>query len=146
MKGILSLQTLRSKSIIERWEAVSPHLNLVIFDEAGRLRNSDTLSNRAAANVIENSDAALLLTATPVQTGDRDLFNILRLLDPEEYDSYELFTARLKANEPILISLRTLRSMPVDMKLCLESLRKVEDTPLNRRFTENPIYKDIIDE
>ena len=145
MKGILSLQTLRSKSIIERWEAVSPHLNLVIFDEAGRLRNSDTLSNRAAANVIENSDAALLLTATPVQTGDRDLFNILRLLDPEEYDSYELFTARLKANEPILISLRTLRSTPVDTKLCLESLRKVEDTPLSRRFTENPIYKDIVD-
>lgn len=145
LKGILSLQTLRSKSLIERWEAVSPNMNLVIFDEAGRLRNSDTLSNRAASNVIENSDAALLLTATPIQTGDRDLFNILQLLDPEEYDSYELFVARLKANEPILISLRTLRTTPVDIKFCLESLRKVEETPLSRRFIENPIYKDIID-
>lgn len=145
VKGILSLQTLRSRSLAERWEAIAPHIDLVIFDEAGRLRNAGTLSHRAASVVIENSDAALLLTATPVQTGDRDLFNILRLLDPEEFDSYELFLARLKANEPILTALRSLRMIPVNIQLCLQFLRKVENTTLSRRFVENPLYNDIID-
>lgn len=44
LKGILSLQTLRGRELQDRWEAVAPTFNLVIFDEAGRLRNPETLS------------------------------------------------------------------------------------------------------
>jgi len=145
LKGILSLQTIRARSLSERWEAVAPHIDLVIFDEAGRLRNAGTLSHQVASMVIENSDAALLLTATPVQTGDRDLFNILRLLDPGEFDNYDLFLSRLKANEPILLALRTLRISPANVQLCLESLKKVEETTHSKRFLDNPLYIDIID-
>jgi len=60
-------------------------VNLVIFDEAGRLRNPETLSNKAARMVGEAADGQLLLTATPIQTSEADLFNLLALLDPDEF-------------------------------------------------------------
>lgn len=111
LNGILSLQTLRSQALMDEWESVAPNLDIVIFDEAGRLRNSETRSHKLASILIENSDSALLLTATPVQTGDEDLFNLLRLLDPEEFDSYELFQLRLQANMPVIEALRHLRQI-----------------------------------
>lgn len=145
VKGILSLQTLRSRAFIEQWDAISPNLDIVIFDEAGRLRNAGTLSNKVASLLIENSDAALLLTATPVQTSDEDLFNLLRLLDSQEFDSYELFKMRLNANEPILKALRYLQTSSNNMVACYESLKRVEQTMLKRRFIDNPIYNDLIE-
>ena len=45
--GILSLQSLRGRRLQEEWEAISPPFDLVVFDEAGRLRNADTLSQGA---------------------------------------------------------------------------------------------------
>jgi hypothetical protein len=62
LKGIISLQTLRGRDLQDRWEAVAPTLNLVIFDEAGRLRNPETLSNKVARLAGESADAQLLLT------------------------------------------------------------------------------------
>ena len=66
--GIISLQSLSRVPMMEAWEAVGPELDLVIFDEAGRLRNDTTHSHRVARLMGESSDAMLLLTATPVQT------------------------------------------------------------------------------
>lgn len=144
LKGILSLQTLRSRSLTEQWEAVAPHLDIVIFDEAGRLRNPGTRSHNIAAILIENSDDALLLTATPVQTSDEDLFNLLSLLDPVEFDNYELFKTRLEANEPVLKALNLLRVSSDDLTKCLKSLQRAEKTPLKKRFVGNPLYSDVI--
>ncbi len=63
----------------------------MIFDEAGRLRNDTTHSHRVARLMGESSDAMLLLTATPVQTRSEDLFNLLSLLDPQEFARPEVF-------------------------------------------------------
>ncbi len=70
LRGILSLQSLRGKRLQERWEEVSPSLDLVVFDEAGRLRNEETRSHATAKRLVETADGVLLLTATPVQTGN----------------------------------------------------------------------------
>jgi superfamily II DNA or RNA helicase len=145
LRGILSLQTLRGKALTEQWETVCPHLDIVIFDEAGRLRNTGTKSNKIASNLIENCDSAILLTATPVQTKTQDLFNLLNLLDPDEFDHFELFQSRLESNEPVLKALRMLRHSGKSLEDCLQVLREVEYTSLSKRFTDNPIYGDIIE-
>ncbi|MFN8545523.1 MAG: SNF2-related protein [Candidatus Binatia bacterium] len=143
LQGILSLQSLRGRRLQERWEEVSPDLDLVVFDEAGRIRNADTLSHQAARRVCENADAVLLLTATPVQTGAGDLFNLLRLLEPEEFTSLDVFQARLETNEHVLEALRLL-SARVSGRQVADTLRGVERTPLKARFLDNPIYHDIL--
>lgn len=143
--GIVSLQTLRARSVLEAWETITPSIDIVVFDEAGRLRNSGTLSQRVASLVLESADAALLLTATPVQTGSEDLFNLLRLLEPEEFDDMEVFKWRLEANAPVLEAEHTLRAFPNDTSKCLSALKNVENSRLRTRFTDNPLYLDICD-
>jgi SNF2 family DNA or RNA helicase len=144
LRGILSLQTLRGRRLQERWEAVEPALDLVVFDEAGRLRNPETRSHGAASLVGENADGVLLLTATPVQTGDDNLFHLLRLLEPDEFSSFDVFCDRLAANRHVLDTLRLLAQPDVDLTTCAAVLRRVEATPIAQRFVQNPLYNDVL--
>jgi superfamily II DNA or RNA helicase len=58
---------------MEEWAAVSPPLDLLIIDEAHHLKNPETLSHRMGRDLAETSDAVLLLTATPIHLGNKDL-------------------------------------------------------------------------
>jgi superfamily II DNA or RNA helicase len=144
LKGILSLQTLRGRELQDRWEAVAPTFNLVIFDEAGRLRNPETLSNKAARLVGETADGQLLLTATPIQTSEADLFNLLALLDPDEFGNYDLYRLRLQTNASVLAALRALqRGTAADLHGCMSILENSKDTSFGAHLAGNPMFKDV---
>lgn len=145
LKAIVSLQSLRGKQFLEEWEAISPHIDLVIIDEAHHMRNAGTLSHRLGRILSETADTMLLLTATPVHMGNKDLFNLLRILDETQFNNAELFFESLKANSYILETLRFLREkFPPDFSKCENTLRQVESTSESERFLSNPIYKDIL--
>jgi ATP-dependent helicase HepA len=57
--------------------------DLVIVDEAHHVRNTDTWRHRAVRHLLSSAEAAVLVTATPIQTGSTDLYNLLRLLRPD---------------------------------------------------------------
>lgn len=66
--------------------------DLVIIDEAHYLRNSETASFKTASKLRDNAKNLVLLSATPIQTGEENLFNLLRILSPEEfYDKYAFY-------------------------------------------------------
>ena len=142
--GIVSLETLRSARVMEKWEAVGPEIDLVVFDEAGRLRNAGTRSQTAAEIVGENSDAVLLLTATPVQTKAEDLFHLLRLLDPEGFARPEVFEEQLRVNSHVLAAQSELRRPAADPRVVSDRLTQVERSSLALRFVENPLYKEVV--
>jgi hypothetical protein len=98
LRVICSLESFRNAALMEEWEAVSPILNLLIIDEAHHLKNSSTKSHRACRTAASTADAVLALTATPIQIGSRDLFNLLSLLDEEEFASFEYFEACMLFN------------------------------------------------
>jgi hypothetical protein len=79
-----------------------PTLDVLIIDEAHHLKNTDTLSHRACRAASEVPDAALALTATPIHLGSRDLNNLLSLLDPEEFSSFDMFEACMSFNQKIV--------------------------------------------
>lgn len=145
LRAIVSLQTLRGIRVLEQWESVEPPLDIVIFDEAGRLRNASTRSHSVAEIVSANADAVLFLTATPVQTSDEDLFNLLHLLEPDEFGSYDVFRERLQVNRYVLETLRLLARRGRGPEQALETLRKVEQTSLARWFSGNPLYLDVLE-
>ena len=60
-----------------------PRFDLVIVDEAHHIRNTDTYAHQAVRFFCENAEAALFLTATPIQLGDNDLFVLLNVLRPD---------------------------------------------------------------
>ena len=55
----------------------------MIVDEAHHIRNPDTYLHQAVRYFCDNAQAAVFLTATPVQLGSRDLFTLLNVLRPD---------------------------------------------------------------
>jgi len=136
LKGIISLQTIRSSKIIERLRDIEPRLDMVIVDEAHHMRNPETLSYRLGDVLSELSEAILFLTATPLQLGTPDLFYLFRLLIPEEFSDFALFHNLIEPNEYINNALRRLH----DPSAALEQLKKIEDTSQKERFLKNSFY------
>lgn len=60
-----------------------PAFDLVIVDEAHHIRNADTFLHQGVRYFCDNARAVLLMTATPVQIGSRDLFTLLNVLRPD---------------------------------------------------------------
>jgi len=140
LKGIISLQTLRSNRIIEELKEINPHFDIVIVDEAHYMRNPETLSSELGEVLSELSDAMLFLSATPLQLGTPDLFNLLSLLIPEEFSDFALFHKLIEPNEYINNALRRL----YEPSAALDLLKKVEQTSQRERFIKNPFYQEAI--
>jgi ATP-dependent helicase HepA len=141
-RAIVSLELLRRPEFADQIEEQHMHFDLVIVDEAHHCRNSTTRSNEIATILSENSDAMLLLTATPLQTGNEDLFNLLRILSPGEFDNLLVFMERLQPNEHVNRAAQILATGK--HKAALTELLRVEETAQHRRFTGNPYYREVI--
>ena len=82
--------------------------DLVLVDEAHHIRNKDTWSHRIVKHLLDSAEAAVLISATPIQTGATDLFNLLQLLRPDiligpaEFDRMAAPNASLARAEEIV--------------------------------------------
>lgn len=101
-----------------------PLLDLVIFDEAHYLRNHQTQSHRLAQLLIDASRHTVLLSATPMQTSQDNLFNLLRLLDPDYFLNEFEFSEMLSSNAPLVRAQQALWSSPPDLEKVSECLEQ----------------------
>ena len=83
-------------------EQASNLFDLVIFDEAHKARNPETLTNKLISLVCEASPHAVLLTATPIQTQTDNLFQLLKLVSPDDFSTAFNFENMLRSNKPIV--------------------------------------------
>jgi superfamily II DNA or RNA helicase len=88
--------------------------DLVIVDEAHAARNAETANYHFVEAVRDAAASLVMLTATPLQTHPENLFNLLRLVDPDRFVSLETFEQARRANIPILESLNALLRTPPD--------------------------------
>ena len=72
--------------------------DLVIVDEAHHVRNSDTWSHRVVKHLLDSAEAAVLISATPIQTGSEDLRTLLRLLRPDTFVDNQAFDLMREPN------------------------------------------------
>lgn len=142
-RDIISLPAVRNEETIEQLEANPLPLDLLIVDEAHHLRHRHTLSHRTVEALGRGAHAVLFLTATPIQLGEENLFNLFRLLDDSEFDDFEIFQDRLRANEPVVEAQRLARAIP---PLVEEIRNRIESLGMGERssfFRDNPICKRI---
>ena len=99
---IASYETLRSRKMVSLMDEVRPALDLLIMDEAHRVRNRKTNQHRCADILKDCADAIVYLTATPVQTGIDNLYTLVRLLMPDTFESRMMFDEVTEANRPII--------------------------------------------
>lgn len=113
VRGIVNYEKIRlskSNELFEALEGSYRKFDLILCDEAHRLRNSDTLAHKGMARLLESPCAAVFLTATPVMTKEENLFNLLSLLDPEQYSDYSVFLNTLSINQPFIKAISSLNS------------------------------------
>lgn len=79
-----------------------PLIDMVVIDEAHYLRNSETQTYRFGALLRPVASSLVMLSATPIQLKNRDLFNLLHLLDEDAFPYEYSFAQSLIANAPIV--------------------------------------------
>ena len=110
--GIVSYDTVRTARVQDVLEPFSPELDIIIADEAHRLRNADTATYQAGRRLADLARHVLLLTATPINNDSRDLFNQLALLDADLFRSEAFFAQLRLANENVVALENLLRRVP----------------------------------
>lgn len=87
-----------------------PAFDLVIVDEAHHIRNTDTWAYRAVRYFCDNAEAVVLMSATPIQLGDNDLFNLLQLVRPDLLTDRRAFDHMAEPNRHINAAIEAARS------------------------------------
>lgn len=129
----------------------APHFDLVIVDEAHHIRNGSMDKEKAFAYkctkfFCDHADAVVMLTATPLQTGDDDLFTLLNILRPDIVIDQKTFHMMSKPNEYISKCVRTIRSADRSWQTrAAQELLQVRKTQWGDSvIAGNPLYDDIL--
>jgi len=146
-RAVASLEGLRRREILNTIEEMQIPFDLVIVDEAHHLRNPETASFGLGETLSEHADNILLLSATPVQTGESDLLTLLRLIDPGQFDgsSAQYLDDLLAPNKHINRAVGLLSKPPVDGGAVAAELERVFGTALGRGFRGNPLFTGCIE-
>jgi superfamily II DNA or RNA helicase len=142
LQAIVSLESIRAESIRELLTDAGVHFDLVIFDEAHHLRNRETQSHQIAESLANLSDRILLLTATPLQTREQDLFSLLQLAAPGDFQSYDLFEAQLRPNAHLNRAIHALGQRPPDRVSALAHLEELRGVPFSEGIVRNPFFEE----
>lgn len=166
LKGIVNYEAIRST--IKNDEETNPILNyftdknatldFILCDEAHRLRNKETQTFKGAELLMQFSTASVFLTATPIMISEENLFNLLYLLDSQQFNNKEIFQNYLAINKPFITAISQLNNnvgFPEilqtirDSKLSIrygEEISYQRDTTIGELFGDFPLYIKIIEE
>ena len=129
----------------------APHFDLVIVDEAHHIRNGSLEKEKAYAYkcvkyFCDHADAVIMLTATPLQTGDDDLYTLLNVLRPDVVMDKATFTLMSQPNEYISKCVSTIRRAGRDwQRQAAEDLDGVLSTQWGENvIAENPLFSSVV--
>lgn len=98
---VVSLQTFRTFKQLEQMEELNFGLDLCIVDEAHQMRTQGTASLRLGLFLRDVSGSLILLSATPLNLGNKDLLSMMRLILPGEVESQADLELRIDHHEPL---------------------------------------------
>ncbi|WP_144731154.1 SNF2-related protein [Extensimonas perlucida] len=81
-----------------------PLIDLVVFDEAHYMRNPESAAHTLGEMLREVSHHRVLLSATPINLANEDLYHLLRLCDPDHFQYPSSFREMLAANRPLVLA------------------------------------------
>ena len=136
--SVKKTQTEKLDDYLKNLNVNNPLLDLVIIDEAHYLRNSETAGFNTAGRLRNIARNLVLLSATPIQTSEENLFNLLRILDVEFFDNMETFKRLLAESKPYVTLSNLLRKkIPAEVYLAVSAIIKS-----GTMYRENPKFID----
>ena len=128
-----------------------PHFDLIIIDEAHHIRNGSMEKDKAFAykcvkKLCEAADAVVMLTATPLQTNDDDLFTLLEILRPDIVMDKASFYLMSQPNAYISRCSSIIRQASENWQEdAIDELNKVMETQWGENvIAENPLFKSVM--
>ena len=117
----------------------------MIVDEAHHIRNQETYAHRAVRFFCDHAEAAMFLTATPIQLGSHDLFVLLNTLRPDLILDQESFEHMAEPNPFINQAVNHVRSQEPDWTArAAEALEQAASTDWGRAILHrNPEFNQI---
>lgn len=126
--------TAKLARFLEDAELDEPLVDLVVIDEAHYLRNQETQTHRFGTLLRPVTHSMVMLSATPIQLRNRDLFNLLHLLDEDAFPFEYSFDQSLAANAPIVLLRDRVLNSTVTQAEFIEAL---DDALAERFFDDN---------
>lgn len=130
----------------------APHYGLVIIDEAHHIRNGSLEKEKAYAYkcvryFCEHADAVVMLTATPLQTSDDDLFTLMNLLRPDVIMDKDVFNLMIRPNEFIYRCSHAIRGAGNGWReKAITELQNIKSTQWGENvIAKNPLYADVLE-
>lgn len=142
---IVSIESARSDEVVGFLDDLQPSMDIVVVDEAHRMRNSGTHQHRLGKALSACAEHMVMLTATPVQTGLDNLFRLLNILDGSEFQDAGLFEERCTANRTIVRAAAAIRSNPPNTKVALNALEEAKNYEYTRHLTQSSYYSNLVE-
>ncbi len=142
--GVIGMEIIRDASIRERMEEVGANFDLVIIDEAHHLRNQSTQMHRVGLVLSNHAEAMLMLSATPINIHQADLYNLLHVLDGGEFPNMQIMNELFAPVSVLNMAMSALGREENEQQDCLNELKSLASSPIGRQITEYPEYEDVV--
>ncbi len=119
--GISNYEKFCKPELIDLLKNRGYYFDLVICDEAHKLRNHNTLVHKSVKEIVPFAKATVFLTATPVMNKVEDFYYLTMLLDEEHYADRKIFYNDIEINKPFIKALKTINNS-------LQATKKIEDS------------------
>jgi superfamily II DNA or RNA helicase len=140
-RAVCSLERLRIWDGLSRLNGLAPHFDLIIVDEAHALRNLGTRSHALGAQLSDWAGTLVFLSATPLNLGNDDLFNLLELLNPDEFDDRYALQTMLEPNAVLNRVSASLTDNTVLNHHRRAWLQAIRSMTFGRPVTDRPEYR-----
>lgn len=149
---ITSYESLRDWELLQRIRTQQPDIDLVIADEAHRMRNRETIQNQIGHVLGQCAEAMVFLTATPIQNGLDDLYQLLCMLEPNVFSSNWSFHALMSRSKPIVRALNAIRRSPPGWHDALKNLESSDGevpaagvSPSGHSLKDSKVYAGVVE-
>lgn len=143
--AIVSLQTFRTFKQIEQMEELNFALDLCIVDEAHQMRNQGTASLKLGLFLRDVSGSLVLLSATPLNLGNKDLLSMMRLIMPGEVESQADLELRIDHHEPLQALRKSATNPSISNRKRRQWLEDIGASRMGRALQARAAYKTLQD-
>lgn len=139
--GVVSVESLRTATeALAAMTEVHAQLDLVIVDEAHVLRNRATRSYELGQMLSDWADVLVFLSATPLNLGQSDLFNLVNLLREEEFADEAIFSSQLEPNQVLNTIAKQVRADRHQPRTLLALAQSIGTMQLGAAVTSRPDF------
>jgi len=143
LNAIISIESIRNDEIIDELKEQMPDFDLIIIDEAHKLRNKTTNQWEIGKTLSNLSQSMVMLTATPIHLGIENLFHLLNILDEDDFSEFDSASKRFEDNKPIVKTQMCLSQFPPNF---IDAEKYLKEINVDSFLNKNPLYPEILDE